>query len=234
MSFIADLQAANASIEKFKGAITKHIKGELVSIELEDETIARMFDQYSGIDALHVINGQVRGVALRCQWRNPRWSGVYPFNTFTIRHKRSSGAKTEYEKRMEAIYGGYGFFYPYLTIQAYFDDKSNPSEILSFAIVKTEDMYGFVSTNIDNPSVISRRTVGEDGNEFLAVKFAALEEAGCKIITWDKRGETAFAVHRALPPLTIDGDRITVNTTGVNPFDGDDQPWFENDVVHGN
>lgn len=190
MSFIRDLRAANASIEKFKDAITEHIKGNLVSIELQDETIAKMFDMYSGIDALHITpDNQMRGVALRCQWRNSKWKASYPFNTFTIRYSRSTGAKTEYEKRMEAIYGGMGYLYPYLTIQAYFDDKSNPQEILSFAIVRTEDMYRVVSNNIDNPRIVQKRTVGEDGNIFLAINFSTLEDTGCKIIVWQKKHE---------------------------------------------
>lgn len=189
MSFASDLQAANTSIEKFKGEITKHIKGELVSIELIDESLAKMFDMYSGIDAIHKVNGQIRGVALRCQWRNPKWHG-YPFDTFTIRHSRTSGARTEYAKRMEAIFGDMGYIYPYLTIQAYFDDKNNPNELLSFAIVKTSDMYQYVSNNLD---AIPKRKAGEDGNEFLVVDFSRLKNAGCKIIIWQRQQELAWA-----------------------------------------
>lgn len=188
MSFISDLKKANASIEAFKHRIVEHIKGELVSIELEDEQIAKWFDIYSGIDAFHKLNNQLRGVAIRCQWKNPTWRGTYPFDTFTIRYSRKTGTKTEYAKRMEAIYGNMGYLYPYLTIQAYFDDKENPNRIMSFAIVKTEDLYRFVSNHLDDQNVIKRRTVGVDGNEFLCVDFASLVNAGSKIITWSESG----------------------------------------------
>jgi hypothetical protein len=50
------------------------------------------------------------------QWGNAR-------NTFTIRYKRASGAKTEYQKRSEAILNNKGYLYPYLTIQAYLDKR---------------------------------------------------------------------------------------------------------------
>lgn len=187
MSFANDLQKANASIEKFKDRITEHIRGELTSIETVDEQIAKWFDIYSGIDALHKLDEQIRGVAIRCQWRDPRWRGGYPFDTFTIRYSRSTGTKTEYAKRMEAIFGDMGYIYPYLTIQAYLDDKNNPNEMLSFAIVKTADLYRFVSNHIGDRDVVGIRQVC-DGNEFLFVEFSKLVDAGCKIITWRKDG----------------------------------------------
>lgn len=211
MSYSSDLQRANASIEKFKDRITEHIKGELVSIEMEDAQIAKWFDIYSGIDALHKMNGQMRGVAIRCQWRDPKWRD-YPFDTFTIRYSRATGTKTEYEKRMEAIFGGMGYIYPYLTIQAYFDDKENPNEILSFSIVKTADLYRFVSNHIDDRTKVGRKPV-YDGNEFLYVDFSKLVDAGCKIITWRKGGDAIRQVGSViLQPTPLrrepDGDVI--------------------------
>jgi hypothetical protein len=44
------------------------------------------------------------------------------YKTFTIRNKRKSGARTEYEKRKIAIEKGY--LYPYLTVQAYVTDSA--------------------------------------------------------------------------------------------------------------
>src|SRR2546430_16705931 len=70
-------------------------------------------DACSGIDAFQMLpSGNVlRGIASRIQYGRS-----YP--TFTLRYKRSSGAATEFEKRLYAIrHGAQGYIYPHLTIQ---------------------------------------------------------------------------------------------------------------------
>jgi hypothetical protein len=143
MSFIKDFNDANADWTALKTEILKHIKGDLHDIETKDSELAKMFDIYSGIDAVQIVNKQMRGVAIRVQWGSD-------FKTFTIRFKRQSGAKTEYEKRSEAIFSDYGFWYPYLTIQMYLKKRDSAPEILSCGIVKTLDLYQYV------PEVIRR------------------------------------------------------------------------------
>ena len=176
MSYLKDLQAAKASIELFKDVLSKKMGGSLVLLEMENERIAKWFDMYSGIDALNIINGQLRGVALRCQWTSRPW------DTFTIRYSRPTGVDTEYQKRTAAIFGKSGLIYPYLTVQAYFDDRVNP-KLLSFSIIKTEDLYTYITNNLD---AIEKKSTKE-GQVFLNVPFQTLEKAGCKMTTWKEK-----------------------------------------------
>lgn len=170
MSFVKDFKAANHSWVSIKKTIEKYIKGGLIDIETNDSELANMFDQYSGIDAIQIVNNQMRGVAIRVQWR-------CNYKTFSIRFKRRSNTKTEYQKRVEAIFMNYGFWYPYLTIQIYLDNKTD-NNILSIGVVKTIDLYEYIR---DNMNTIQRRTCPE-GNIFLVVSFDELQKNNKKII----------------------------------------------------
>lgn len=170
MSFIKDFKDANRSWTSIKKEIEKHIKGTLTDIETKDNELADMFDQYSGIDAVQVVNKQMRGVAMRVQW------GAN-YKTFSIRFKRKSGADTEYKKRTKAIFSNYGYWYPYLTIQIYLDNKKD-NNILNVGVVKTLDLYQYI---FENMPTIQKRTCPE-GNEFLAVGFDELVEDNRNIL----------------------------------------------------
>lgn len=172
MSFTDDFKSANADFTKFHDELLRHIKGEMiVDIETNDSRLGELFDQYSGIDAIQVVNKQLRTIAVRVQW-GKAW------NTFTIRYKRSSGAATEYQKRAEAILSGKGFLYPYLTVQAYLDRRDNASTVLSCCVVKTIDLYGFI---FENMASIGRRTCPE-GNIFIYIPFQELVDASVPMI----------------------------------------------------
>lgn len=172
-SFVKDFADANSDFSAFKKQLMSHIKGDLVNIETNDSLLANMFDQYSGIDAFQIVKGQLRGVAIRVQWGNA-------WNTFTIRYKRASGAKTEYQKRSEAILSNNGYLYPYLTIQAYLDKRGDASDILSCCVIKTEDLYKYLFANM--PSLKSRKC--PEGNEFLYVGFDDLVKSTKNIIVF--------------------------------------------------
>jgi hypothetical protein len=110
--------------------------GEIKPVEIiDDNIIARELDILCGIDIWQTINGAgARGIASRvqdCQATNWR--------TFTIRYKRDSGAKTEYEKRKEAIETG-KYIYPYLTCQAYFDGE----KFLGCGVARTVDIFNAI------------------------------------------------------------------------------------------
>jgi hypothetical protein len=113
--------------------ITHHIS----SIENTQDGILAMFDQFSGIDWIgKTPENNLYGVAVRVQWVNDSKA----WNSFTVRSKRHTGTKTEYEKRIQSIKEG--FFYPMFTIQAYIDRKSD--KIVSVALVKTVDLYEYM------------------------------------------------------------------------------------------
>lgn len=111
--------------------------GEIVPVEsMADAQMATLLDQYSGIDAWHLSNNsQIRGIASRVQWADKPW------NTFTVRYKRNSGAKTEYEKRKHDISQDAGWLYPHVTVQAYISgNKGGDGELLSVAMIKTKSL----------------------------------------------------------------------------------------------
>ena len=67
--------------------------------------------------------------------------GCTDWRTFTVRKSRSSGTKTEFAKRLEAIRKQReGSLYPALTIHACVSDYKN-GPLLSVAMVYTADLY---------------------------------------------------------------------------------------------
>lgn len=110
--------------------------GQLLQMEGRPDTeLASLLDQRAGIDGWQLHTDGMRGIASRCQPSGKSW------RTFTIRMSRQSGAKTEYEKRKEAISSG-KWIYPHITIQAYFD--KNGLEMIECAIARTEDLIEMI------------------------------------------------------------------------------------------
>ena len=171
MSFTNDFTDANCDFSLFRDELLSHIKGDLIDIETKDTELAKLFDQYSGIDAVQVVNRQLRAVAIRVQW-GKAW------DTFTKRYKRKNGSKTEYQKRAEAILNDRGYLYPYLTIQAYLDKRGDATSLLSCGVVKTKDLYQYMFSNM--PSI--RSEVCPEGNTFLHIKFAELQRNNANIL----------------------------------------------------
>ena len=173
MSFTNDFSDANKDFSLFRNELLSHIKGDLVDIETKDTELAKLFDQYSGIDAVQVVNRQLRAVAIRVQW-GKAW------DTFTIRYKRKNGSKTEYQKRAEAILNDRGYLYPYLTIQAYLDKRGDATSLLSCGVVKTKDLYQYMFANMP---LIQTKPCPE-GNTFLYVSFEELERDKANILVF--------------------------------------------------
>jgi len=164
MPFLKDFNRANQDINKFLSFINDLTsKGkQIIEIESSDNNVLQMFDKYSGVDAIQITNdNQIRGIAMRVQYGNA-------WNTFTIRYKRTSGAKTEYEKRVDALENEKA--YPHLTVQCYL---SNDGEtILSVGIIRTRDLYKQIQ---ERPEITNFRSAGEDGNTFIWVNFKDLK-----------------------------------------------------------
>lgn len=73
--------------------------GRIEPVESTDSQLANTLDMQAGIDYLHIDKaGTVRGCASRVQ---PIPDGQRPYDTFTIRHERETGAETEYSKRRD-------------------------------------------------------------------------------------------------------------------------------------
>ena len=117
--------------------------GELVPMEGIDAEFARKLDIYSGIDAWQFVGDHVRGLASRVQVRPTEYEdNRYPYNTFTIRHERRSGVKTEYQKRQEAVNSG-EYIFPDIMAQAYLEMWYGP--LLTVATAKTKDILDCIA-----------------------------------------------------------------------------------------
>jgi hypothetical protein len=160
-----DLSDSIKAIEKIKYTVLpKLISGDIISIEQQENEILLLFDRYSGIDYIRKNNIGLQGIASRVQF-GKNW------DTFTIRAQRHSGAKTEYQKRLEQIENGY--FYPYFTMQAYFDNRQNMN-LLSICIIKTIDLYYEIE---NNPNVSKQQS----DNIFYFIKWSDLPNNKIKL-----------------------------------------------------
>ena len=114
--------------------------GDLLRMEnIKDSNFARLLDMKAGIDGWQIRGDGMTGIASRIQ------QGWKAWDTFTIRMSRTSGAITEYEKRLKAIETG-EYIYPYLTIQAYIKTWSGP--VLSVGMAKTSDIITFIKRGL--------------------------------------------------------------------------------------
>lgn len=149
-----------------------YLSGDVVPIEsVSAKGITKDLDMYAGIDAWHIDkNKGIQGIASRIQFIN------HPWNSFTIRKSRTSGAKTEYEKRVYAIETG-DWLYPTITIQAYITSRTN-GELLSVGIAKTNDIFKAIECGncIEKPNPA-------DGNMFYAVFWKDISDS---VNVWKK------------------------------------------------
>lgn len=169
------INASNEANDNFEKLIKPELinifknKIEITSLEVlsNDNEIAKMFDVYCGIDAVYKDFHGIRGIASRIQ-KGKAW------DTFTIRHERESGAKTEYEKRKYAIENNY--FYPYLTLQAYVND----GKLLSMALAKTTDIFDMIEKGFSEKQRTGNGQIGQA--TFYVVRWLDMVEQGYKII----------------------------------------------------
>ncbi len=104
--------------------------------KLDGLSAYRYLDQIAGYDGLQVWRPVMRGFALRVQWKKN-------YRTFTIREGRPSNARTEYDKRVEAIeHSDDGYMFPHWTIQAYMDHPGG--DIFSIGLAKTRELYPWI------------------------------------------------------------------------------------------
>lgn len=130
--------------------LSKKLPGKLILVEgktlaqaqgmrLPEDDPSSDLDRLAGIDAWHIERDRgIQGVGSRIQECPPPWA---PYNTFTIRKSRTTGARTEYQKRKNAIKTGH--LYPHLTVQGYIT-KKHDGELLSFAVAPTEGIISAI------------------------------------------------------------------------------------------
>lgn len=170
--------------------------GDLVPVEsISNVGFVKDLDVLAGIDAWHIHPGRggIRGIASRIQYGRP-WA------SFTIRKKRTSGAATEYEKRLNAIHNSDdGWLLPGITIQAYLDSRRGGS--LKYAcIVNTKDLFIFIENGL-SPDDFEIKHNPQDGNEFIIVWAKTLKENGVRVREYTAQG--VYPVQPKTTPIRI-------------------------------
>jgi len=157
--------------------------GEFLPMEAVDACgLAKDFDVLAGIDAWQKLPGVgIRGIASRVQFC------LEPWDTFTIRYERDSGAETEFAKRLSAIRDNGGWLYPSLTIQGYVARADGGFALLSAAVVRTKDLFLYAEKCLPNTSrgtvyfqQNDRAKIG-DANKFLVCPWDNMLRAGVKL-----------------------------------------------------
>lgn len=179
--------------------------GELIPVESTTDTgMKRDLDVLAGIDAWHIDRGvgQMRGIASRIQWDDYAW------NTFTVRKHRTSGATTEYEKRLYALNNpNKHYLIPALTVHAYITKRPN-GKLLSVAVIPTEDLFGYLIVHG------RERRNTNDGNIFIYAKWDDLKEARLPIVIIDNQqrtsASTSTSVSPAVRPNALTSNRIAL------------------------
>jgi len=141
------------------------------------EKLAVALDQLAGIDYFVVRNRKgMKSIASRVQWGSI--NRFYPPNSFTIRKERITGGETEYKKRLDSIDNG--FICPYYTVQAYVSDPRKTGELLTFAVVKTEELFKYIRNGDETGSVKILETKDKSA-KFFVVYWDEYERSGNSI-----------------------------------------------------
>jgi hypothetical protein len=178
------------SARAFKQMIWPEIKehlggGELMSVEqIQDSPFARLFDILAGFDAVQTTpDGRVRGISSRIQ-RRPDHAVIrsedkywHPYNTFTLRKSRESGAETEIEKRIRAINGE--SLYPAITVQSYLETKEGPW--LTIGVIETRLLFDFIADSANARNLRIEQVTRDGAARFVVVPWWALGSDRMKV-----------------------------------------------------
>lgn len=139
---IADMNKSADIVRKNQNIIKKLLKvDEVIQVENDPNRACQVLDMYGGTDYLITFKKNDRtsvfSVASRMQpYNSEQYPNSVPFNTFTVRKERDSGAKTELDKWDWSIkHGGQR---PELFMQGYYDYKDET--IKTLAVIRLLDL----------------------------------------------------------------------------------------------
>ncbi|GAG08074.1 unnamed protein product, partial [marine sediment metagenome] len=144
--------------------IKNHCGGQCVVIEGSQATgMDRSFDTLAGVDTWCVDRDKqvISGIASRIQW------GLRVWRTFTVRKSRSSGARTEFRKRLDSLEAG--TLYPTFSVHAYVTRRKT-GDLIAAAVIDTRELYRHVAENVCKIQVNPY-----DHNEFFVVPWDAFD-----------------------------------------------------------
>jgi hypothetical protein len=166
----------------------------------DDDDFNKQFDMLAGIDAWQIVDGEgIRGISSRIQWPKEMkhegeisWPGQSDgldcwWESFTIRKKRSSGAPTEWGKRIHALENrSKGFINPHLIIHAYVKRPRREGELLYACMCRSDDLFRLATDEMKG-KVWFLQTNPSDGNEFAVFPVEWLENLGVRVRKYRKR-----------------------------------------------
>ena len=170
-----DMRKSMAFVDNARPIIAQLLNGgRIMQVEGDDNEICRMLDTTCGTDYFQVYekSGLVYGIASRFQY-GKNWA------SFTVRKARQSGAMTEYEKRRRAIERG--GIYPFLTMQAYIDEKTGCVNALGIA--KTTDLMEFVDFGLAQEQHTRHDKIGQAA--FYVAYWDKMKQAGYNVMVYD-------------------------------------------------
>ena len=128
---------------------------------MHENEISKLLDQHCGIDFIVFDNKKAYGVASRINFNKKHHGCV------TIRYKRMTGGKTEYQKRIESIEKADGQIYASITMQV--DSVNNKAT--SGIVFQSDKLYLAIKNNFDYFEEQHMRKNEIDGN--LYFRFTA-------------------------------------------------------------
>jgi len=142
--------------------------GEVISMESSDDRLRRLFDSTSGIDAWQYRDGVgMWGIASRVQPIGRDYS------SFTVRDRRRSGARTEFEKLWEAVNADDGRVAPYWFVQAYMNTES--TSLLSVGVARMRSVLEFIRIDCDEQD---KRTCHDGSSSFFVARWDRMMSLG--------------------------------------------------------
>ena len=205
------LWANRLFMSKVTPHLLSHLPGKIHVLEGDPHPLCRLLDITGGIDYLHESpHGLLRGIASRVQSGSRNWA------TFTIRKERSSGARTEYEKRCAAIAAN--ALYPFFTVQSYFDTQG---QLLGYAIVRTDQLFKVIQQGQYSENQTGDRQIGQ--TTFFYVLWRDLIKGKTPIIMYDHA--TRLTIIRSKDDVTEYQDNHTdeeLNDGFNRTIDGDE------------
>lgn len=130
--------------------------GDLIPVEaVTDSLFAKLLDSQAGIDGWQLVgSGGIRGIASRIQWGATCW------RSWTIRTRTTSGARTEYDKLVDA---DGTLLRPAYHVQAYLDQRGGA--VLAAGCIRTNDLIRLLLAGRHGPE----RRNPTDGTYFVPV-----------------------------------------------------------------
>lgn len=152
---------------------------QLFNVEFDDSAISSLVDRYCGIDYLLQSRGKVYGVAARINFNIGHHRNV------TIRYKRKSGTKTEFEKRCESILNETGNIYASITMQI---DAFN-EDLKRMIVFESDKLYMEIYRNLGYYEKHHMLKNHFDGNLFFKLKYSEIqsiaESSGFRVMIYE-------------------------------------------------